>query len=351
MSIRGLRKLDDGEYDALVLAAAGLQRLSRPSGWRRITPDQMVLHRGKGPWESSASPTPHDSMSFSPLDDADSHAATMRNVRCWRSSTPVAPRHRSEGTASNTANFLLWFHRSARVAVKLLVLLSWADNYRDCTWKSKPLKRSCLRRRPNRPSRDCRLNLLLAATLPMPVGRLPPLAANRTRRDSDETFGGIRFSCLWHPRCIGVRRTAGGHTCRPLVAMYGMYIPAEGANAQAKRLEFVANNLANVETPGFKRDVPTFQARFAEAIQQGKDFPGSQSINDVGGGVKLMDVGTDFSAPRSAKPASTDFAVNGDGFFRVQDVNDQEFLTRAGDFEIDSTGRHNYSRRSVFGAR
>ncbi len=57
--------------------------------------------------------------------------------------------------------------------------------------------------------------------------------------------------------------------------MYGLYLSAEGANAQAKRLEFIANNLANVETPGFKRDVPTFQARFAEAIQQGKDYPGS----------------------------------------------------------------------------
>lgn len=122
--------------------------------------------------------------------------------------------------------------------------------------------------------------------------------------------------------------------------MYGLYLSAEGANAQAKRLEFVANNLANVETPGFKRDVPTFQARFAEAIQQGKDFPGSKSINDTGGGVKLMEVGTDFSRSTFRETGiETDFAINGDGFFRVQDVNGQEFLTRAGDFEIDSTGR------------
>jgi flagellar basal-body rod protein FlgF len=122
--------------------------------------------------------------------------------------------------------------------------------------------------------------------------------------------------------------------------MYGLYLSAEGANAQAKRLEFVANNLANVETPGFKRDVPTFQARFSEAIQQGKDFPGSKSVNDTGGGVKLMEVGTDFSRSTFRETGiPTDFAVNGDGFFRVQDVNGQEFLTRAGDFEIDSTGQ------------
>ncbi len=76
---------------------------------------------------------------------------------------------------------------------------------------------------------------------------------------------------------------------------YGMYLSAEGAKAQAQRLEFIANNLANVDTPGFKRDVPTFQARFSEAIQRGQDFPGSKSRNDVGGGVKLIGVETDFS--------------------------------------------------------
>lgn len=121
--------------------------------------------------------------------------------------------------------------------------------------------------------------------------------------------------------------------------MYGIYLSAEGANAQAKRLEFVANNLANVETPGFKRDIPTFQARFAEAIQQGKDFPGSQSINDVGGGVKLIDVNVDFTRSTFRDTGiPTDFAINGDGFFRLQGMDGQEYLSRAGDFELDATG-------------
>ncbi|MDZ4657574.1 MAG: flagellar hook-basal body protein [Bythopirellula sp.] len=125
-----------------------------------------------------------------------------------------------------------------------------------------------------------------------------------------------------------------------LVMMYGMYLSAEGANAQAKRLEFVANNLANVETPGFKRDVPTFQARFAEAIQQGQATPGDESVNDVGGGVKLMEVNVDFSRATFRQTGiPTDFAVNGEGFFRVQDAKGQEFLTRAGDFELDATGQ------------
>lgn len=121
---------------------------------------------------------------------------------------------------------------------------------------------------------------------------------------------------------------------------YGMYLSAEGAKVQSKRLEFIANNLANLETPGFKRDVPTFQARFAEAIQQGSDYAGSQSGNQVGGGVKLIEVETDFSGGtlRSTK-VPTDFAVNGDGFFQVRDEAGETLLTRAGDFYVDAQGR------------
>src|SRR5947207_15044099 len=97
---------------------------------------------------------------------------------------------------------------------------------------------------------------------------------------------------------------------------YGMYISAEGAAAQAQRLEVIANNMANVDTAGFKQDVPTFQARFAEAIQRGTAQSGNKSVNDVGGGVKVIDTQTDFSAG-IFKPTGNDldFAINGKGFF------------------------------------
>jgi len=119
-----------------------------------------------------------------------------------------------------------------------------------------------------------------------------------------------------------------------------MYISAEGAKAQAKRLEFIANNMANVDTPGFKRDVPTFQARFAEAIQRGQDYSGSRSNNDVGGGVKLVEVDTDFSAGTIRQTEiPTDFAINGDGFFQVRTPEGETLLSRAGNFLLDSGGR------------
>ncbi len=121
---------------------------------------------------------------------------------------------------------------------------------------------------------------------------------------------------------------------------YGMYISAEGAQVQAQRLQVIANNLANVETAGFKRDVATFQARFAEAIQRGEDVPGSRTQNDLGGGVKIMGTETDFSTGTLRHTDfPTHFAVNGDGFFHVRGRDGGSYLTRAGNFTLDAQGR------------
>ena len=121
---------------------------------------------------------------------------------------------------------------------------------------------------------------------------------------------------------------------------YGMYLSAEGAAAQAQRLEVIANNLANVDTACFKQDVASFQARFAEAIQQGTASEGDKSINDLGGGVKVIDVQTDYSAGQYQPTNSDfDFAVNGEGFFHVRGDDGSTCLTRAGNFTLDPAGR------------
>jgi len=121
---------------------------------------------------------------------------------------------------------------------------------------------------------------------------------------------------------------------------YGVYISAEGAAAQAQRLEVIANNLANADTAGFKQDVASFQARFAEAIQQGKVQAGDRSMNDIGGGVKIIDVETDYSNG-VLKHTGNDFdlAIAGEGFFHVRGDDGQQYLTRAGDFALDTQGR------------
>lgn len=119
---------------------------------------------------------------------------------------------------------------------------------------------------------------------------------------------------------------------------YGLYISAEGALAQNHRLETIANNLANVDSVGFKRDLAILQARHAEEIEQGFDFPGSGTINDVGGGVMLAGTPTDFSqGGMKHTEIPTDMAIAGDGFFVVQKEG-QNYLTRAGNFVLDPNG-------------
>ena len=59
--------------------------------------------------------------------------------------------------------------------------------------------------------------------------------------------------------------------------------------AQTTRLEALSNNLANVTTPGFKRIWRCSRRDYAEATQRGIDYPGSRTINDLGGGVEICD--------------------------------------------------------------
>src|SRR3954462_9660103 len=153
----------------------------------------------------------------------------------------------------------------------------------------------------------------------------------------------VRRDCqhaLRHERCLEGERRRGAHLQIVLLMPYGMYISAEGASAQAQRLEVIANNLANADTAGFKQDVPTFQARFSEAIQRGQAQPGDRSMNDIGGGVKMINVQTDHSMGDLKRTGNDlDLAINGKGFFHVRGDDGEQYLTRAGDFALDTQGR------------
>jgi flagellar basal-body rod protein FlgF len=118
-----------------------------------------------------------------------------------------------------------------------------------------------------------------------------------------------------------------------------MYISAAGAQSQSERLQVVTNNLANVDTPGFKRELAVLRARHAEAIEQGESYAGSRTINDIGGGVYVSETATDFS-PGTVRQTGvpTDVAIDGDGFFVVE-KDGTPLLTRAGDFHFGVDGR------------
>lgn len=122
--------------------------------------------------------------------------------------------------------------------------------------------------------------------------------------------------------------------------MYGLYVSAAGAHVQSKRMEVISNNLANVDTVGFRRDFSVAKARAAEAIERGIVSPGSEGIDDVGGGVQLVETLTDLHAGKYADTGNpTDLAIvdGGESFFVVE-KDDKRFLTRAGNFHFDADG-------------
>lgn len=119
---------------------------------------------------------------------------------------------------------------------------------------------------------------------------------------------------------------------------YGLYMSAEGAHAQATRLEVIAHNLANVETTGFKRELAILQTRYAEEIKQGRADAGTGDINDIGGGVEVVATKTEFApGPLKNTGVPTDLAIRGEGFF-VVGQGDEQFLTRAGVFHVNQRG-------------
>ncbi len=119
---------------------------------------------------------------------------------------------------------------------------------------------------------------------------------------------------------------------------YGLYMSAEGAHAQATRLEVISHNLANVETTGFKRELSIIQTRYAEEIEEGGTELGTGEITDIGGGVEVIATQTDHApAPLKNTGLPTDVAIQGEGFF-VVGKDGEQFLTRAGNFMVNVQG-------------
>jgi len=120
---------------------------------------------------------------------------------------------------------------------------------------------------------------------------------------------------------------------------YGLYTAAAGANALSQKVEVLSNNLANVDTVGFKRELALLEARESEAIERGEDYRGSKSRNDLGGGVDFAATATEFRLG-TFKPTGlpTDMALEVPSHFFVVERGDQQLLTRAGNFQMNNEG-------------
>jgi flagellar hook protein FlgE len=108
-----------------------------------------------------------------------------------------------------------------------------------------------------------------------------------------------------------------------------MKTAVSGMNAQANRLSTVADNIANVNTTGYK----TVSTSFSSLV-----LPSSGGNYNSGGVQTSVRQAVSDQGDISYTTSGTDLAISGDGFFIVQGADGTPVLTRAGDFTKDDEG-------------
>ncbi len=125
---------------------------------------------------------------------------------------------------------------------------------------------------------------------------------------------------------------------------YGLQISASGVMTAMFRQDVFANNLANMDTAGFKPDVPTSRPRDAVRQEDGlMHLPSNALLERLGAGALLNPNRVSF-AQGALKESNNplDLAIQGDGFFVVRQIadtgGDSKRLTRDGRFTRNSEG-------------
>jgi flagellar basal body rod protein FlgG len=123
--------------------------------------------------------------------------------------------------------------------------------------------------------------------------------------------------------------------------LYGLYVSAAGLQAEQYRQDVTANNLANADTVGFKRDFALTMAR-ANAAREDPTLSRFRTpvAGDLSGGTLVPPTVIDLSQGTLKETGSElDTAIDGDGFFLVQNGQNQRFVTRDGRFALDPKGQ------------
>lgn len=111
-------------------------------------------------------------------------------------------------------------------------------------------------------------------------------------------------------------------------------IALSGLQADSTALSTIGNNLANLNTTAFKKQ----NVNFADMFYQTVGTSGSSAPMQVGIGTRVSSISSDFSQGNlNSTGSATDMAINGNGFFVVQQNGTNE-LTRTGNFQLSPTG-------------
>ncbi|MBN1380253.1 MAG: flagellar basal-body rod protein FlgG [Deltaproteobacteria bacterium] len=122
-----------------------------------------------------------------------------------------------------------------------------------------------------------------------------------------------------------------------------LYTAATGMAAQQLEQDVIANNLANVNTVGFKKS----RANFQDLMYQVYSQAGSTSATgiqlpvgvEIGMGVKPISIQKIYTqGDYQSTGNSLDLAIDGDGFFQIDDGNGETVYTRNGSFKLNSDG-------------
>jgi len=125
-----------------------------------------------------------------------------------------------------------------------------------------------------------------------------------------------------------------------------LFAGVSGLRNHQVRMDVIGNNIANVNTVGFKSSRITFEEAFAQLLQGASRPPGDSS--NVSGGVNPVQIGLGMNVGSSdllftqgnlqATGVETDLAIEGESFFTVSNGT-QRFYTRSGNFQLDANGR------------
>jgi flagellar basal-body rod protein FlgG len=128
------------------------------------------------------------------------------------------------------------------------------------------------------------------------------------------------------------------------MANAALHVARTGLDAQNSRMRVIANNLANVNTTGFKRDRATFETLAYQTITA----PGAASSEankyavglSLGSGVQMTGTAKiDTQGSFTTTSNALDLAIEGAGYFQLQMPDGRTAYSRAGDFSLSAEGK------------
>ncbi len=126
--------------------------------------------------------------------------------------------------------------------------------------------------------------------------------------------------------------------------MRSMYSGVSGLRNHQTRMDVIGNNIANINTAGYKKSRVVFQDTLYQTMRGASrpdDSSGRGGTNPMGIGLGMSVSSIDqihTGAPTTATNKLTDMGIDGNGYFIISDGK-QEYYTRAGNFEFDTGGK------------